>query len=711
LLALLVTAVFLVVSSAGAADPATADLQRWLKDAKTTKAAADAKVAEANEQNLEIKAKRDKINAELKDLKTRSASADQTINSSQTEINKGAGEHAKDLQESIAYQKSNERKIQEKMPGVSLKDGNQVATILDNLNNPNFKNFSSRQVNDVKKEIRDNELKQKEALDKAGASGTSREESIRLTDEEYPKLQKEKAELEKKLDDTIEQERRDIRWRMDELKRTGDDIKKLDPDGKLEAAAQRLIEAQREKEDLLDRTTAAEESKLKLDNSKERQAAVAQAAAAAAEVSDLEKRVAQAQATEAAAAKAKTQPQPTVVAKTKKPAANPSPTPQTVSNDTSTSAPAPTSPPDQVTVPDLSAFENVSEMKAVLAHAGLVGSFSASAKTPSKELEFKFAGQSPAANSKVAPGSTVTVTIYQKFEDVTTAATSTDDVIVPDLSVFDNVSEMKAVLAHAGLIGAFNSTGTPPSKEKEFKFASQRPAANTKVKNGSTVTISIFGAFDSGTEAGDKVPNLNGLTLEAATAKLSAADLSVAGIENSAKTDNQEKVNTIYEQSPAAGANIPDNKAVRVKIYGSLISKGPAPTPNPLDSIISSSDKGLIGSFSGTAQMTTYEFYDTKHERPIAKSPAVTISIGRDAQGTWHFGGRITPNIGLGEVGASGESTTVSGGTLTFEQHTKSVDRVCTVKVAGNQLTGTCQNTLKDGSLQPAPINFTATRN
>jgi beta-lactam-binding protein with PASTA domain len=687
LLALLVTALFLVISSAGAADPTAADLQRWLKDAKTTKAAADAKVAEANKQNLEIKAKRDKINAELKDLKTKSTSADQTINSAQTEINKGAGEHAKDLQESIAYQKSNERKIQEKMPGVSLKDGNQIATILDNLNNPNFKNFSSRQVNDVKKEIRDNELKQKEALDKAGASGTSREESIRLTDEEYPKLQKEKAELEKKLDDTIEQERRDVRWRMDELKRTGDDIKKLDPDGKLEAAAQRLIEAQREKEDLLDRTTAAEESKLKLDNSKERQAAAA------------------------AAAKAKTQPQPTVVAKTKKPAANPSPTPQTVSNDSSTSAPTPTTPPDQVTVPDLSAFDNVSEMKAILAHAGLVGSFSASAKTPSKELEFKFAGQSPAANSKVAPGSTVTVTIYQKFEDVTTAATSTNDVIVPDLSVFDNVSEMKAVLAHAGLIGAFNSTGTPPSKEKEFKFASQSPAANTKVKNGSTVTISVFGAFDSGTEAGDKVPNLNGLTLEAATAKLSAAGLSVAGIENSAKTDKQDKVNTIYEQSPAAGANIPDNKAVRVKIYGSLISKGPAPTPNLLDSIISSSDKDLIGSFSGTAQMTTYEFYDTKHERPIAKSPAVTIGISRDAQGTWHFSGRITPNTGLGEVGASGESTTVSGGTLTFEQHTKSVDRVCTVKVAGNQLTGTCQNTLKDGSLQPAPINFTATRN
>jgi len=245
----------LTVSIASAADPTAADLQRWLKDAKTTKAAADAKVAEANKQNLEIKAKRDKINTELKELKTSSAKVDQTITAAQAELNKGAGDHVKSLQESLSYKISLERKVQEKMPGASLKDANKADAIYDNLNNPNFKNFSSRQIDDVKKEIRDNELKQKEALDKAGAAGTSREESIRLTDEEYPRLQKEKADLEKKLDDTIEQERGDIRWRMDELKRTNDDIKKVDPDGKLEAAGKRLIDAQYEKEELINRTT------------------------------------------------------------------------------------------------------------------------------------------------------------------------------------------------------------------------------------------------------------------------------------------------------------------------------------------------------------------------------------------------------------------------------------------------------------------------
>ena len=125
-----------------------------------------------------------------------------------------------------------------------------------------------------------------------------------------------------------------------------------------------------------------------------------------------------------------------------------------------------------MTVPDLSVFDNVSEMKAVLAHAGLVGAFNASGKPPSKDLEFKFSGQSPPADTKVQPGSTVTVSIYQKFEDSTaTADSSADDVTVPNLSVFDNVSEMKAVLAHAGLVGAFNASGKPSSKDQEFKFS------------------------------------------------------------------------------------------------------------------------------------------------------------------------------------------------------------------------------------------------
>jgi len=185
-------------------------------------------------------------------------------------------------------------------------------------------------------------------------------------------------------------------------------------------------------------------------------------------------------------------------------------------------------------------------------------------------------------------------------------------------------------------------------------------------------------------------------------------------VDNSAKTDQKEQVNTIFEQSPGAGANIPDDKTVRVRVYGSLLSKGPPPPSNPIDQMIPGSDKDLIGNFSGTAQVTTFDFGDIKHEHPQPTAKPISVGISRDDQGQWHMSGRIAPNSGIGEVGGSGASTSVSGGVLTFEQHEPSVDRTCTIKVNGNQLSGTCQNTLKDGrdgSLQPPPISFTATRN
>lgn len=164
---------------------------------------------------------------------------------------------------------------------------------------------------------------------------------------------------------------------------------------------------------------------------------------------------------------------------------------------------------EEVTVPDMATFDNVSEMKVALAHAGLVGAFSAKGKPPSKEKEFKFAGQAPAADTRVKRGSTVSVSIYQKFEataEATPAATASDEVLVPSLAPFDNVSEMKVALAHAGLVGAFSAKGKPPSKEQEFKFAGQSPAASSKVKRGATVSVSIYQKFEDPTATVSQTP-------------------------------------------------------------------------------------------------------------------------------------------------------------------------------------------------------------
>jgi beta-lactam-binding protein with PASTA domain len=587
-----------IMSRAPAAEPTVADFQRWLQEAKAAKAAADAKVAQANKQNLSIRAQRDKVNAEIKDLKGQMASADQAISAAQSQLNSAGGKNAEHLQEAITYEKSLQRKIESKLPGASLQDGNGLAAVYDKLNDKNFKDFKSRWIDDIKKEIEANESKHRQTLQKAGAAETSRAESIRLTDEELPKLEQEKADLQKKLDTAVETERNDIRWRMDELSKTTAEIKQADPNGKMEDAARRLHDAEDKKEELQTQLNVANEKLLKLTNYNERRVAAQEAATAADEVRNLEKRLAEAQAAAAAAA-AKAQPKPAPVAKAKPQNSQASASSETKIDDTKPPAPPPSTTSDQVTVPDLSVFDNVSEMKAVLAHAGLVGAFNASGKPPSKDLEFKFSGQSPPADTKVQPGSTVTVSIYQKFEDSTATAESlADDVTVPNLSVFDNVSEMKAVLAHAGLVGSFNASGKPPSKDQEFKFSGQSPLADTKVKRGSTVTVSIYQAFDA-TSAADTIPDVTDMTQEAAQAKLEGAGFTVGGVTEGGKAPSEEKANRIKGTAPAAGEAIPANKTVTLIKWGSFKEKaapsdGDLPPPGGRSS-------DLVGFWNGTA--------------------------------------------------------------------------------------------------------------
>jgi beta-lactam-binding protein with PASTA domain len=686
-----------VTSTAWAAEPTVSQLQKWLQDAKAAKAAADAKVAQANKQNLAIKAQRDSVNAEIKNLKAQMASADQEINAAQSQLNSVAGQNAQSLQESIVYEKSLKAKIESKVPGASLKDGNGAAAIYDKLDDKKFKDFRSRAVDDIKKQIDANESQHRQALEKAGAAETSRAESIRLTDEELPKLEQAKADLQKKLDATIETERNDVRWRMDEVSRTAADIKKVDPDGKGEDAARRLRDAQDKKEELLTQSNVANDKLLKMTNYNERRAAAAEAAAADDEVRNLETQLAQAQAQAAAAAAAQTKPaaKPPVVAKAKPPAQAAASSESNV-DESKPAAPPPAKATDQVTVPDLSVFDNVSEMKAVLAHAGLVGAFSASGKPPSKDQEFKFAGQSPPADAKVPPGSTVTVSIYQKFDDgTTTAGASADDATVPDLSVFDNVSEMKAVLAHAGLVGAFSASGTPPSKEKEFKFASQSPAADTKVKRGSTVSVTIYQAFEAGSGT-DTIPDVADLTQEAAQAKLEGAGLTIGGVMEGGKAPSEEKANRIKGTVPASGQKIPANKTVSLVKWGSFKEK-PAPPSDELPPPGGRSSD-LIGMWSGTAtDLIGMTDLSGHHVAGTTKNAGGLQILEKD--------GRIIsnlPTMALQEfTGPSDHDQVVDGNRITYEKKGVGSDgdtwsvRIV-VQVVGDKLIGIKTDMMKN---------------
>src|SRR5205814_472511 len=111
---------------------------------------------------------------------------------------------------------------------------------------------------------------------------------------------------------------------------------------------------------------------------------------------------------DSAVADASASPTPTPVALTQNSGApTVTPTPAGVTNATG----------GQVPVPDLSLFDTTADMKATLASVGLSPAFISSKEAPPlKEKEFKFASQSPEADAMVARGSTVTVSIYPKYE-------------------------------------------------------------------------------------------------------------------------------------------------------------------------------------------------------------------------------------------------------------------------------------------------------
>jgi beta-lactam-binding protein with PASTA domain len=225
-----------------------------------------------------------------------------------------------------------------------------------------------------------------------------------------------------------------------------------------------------------------------------------------------------------------------------------------------------------VIVPNVMALGSEEEIHAVLKGAGLEPTVAPAGNAPSKEQAFKVKSQSQPAGAKVKRGTPVVVLRYGNFVP--------DTVRVPNLAVFDSVSEMKAALVHVGLKGNFVATKVKtPKPEKAFKHQAQTPVPDDLVERGSVVTVYIYPKFE-GDEKG-KVPHVIDDSLESAVAKLEAAGLRVGSIDAGAKPPHPEKALRIYQQSPAGGAALPADKVVSLKQYGSAKEAPAAPQPLP----------------------------------------------------------------------------------------------------------------------------------
>ncbi len=258
-------------------------------------------------------------------------------------------------------------------------------------------------------------------------------------------------------------------------------------------------------------------------------------------------------------------------------------------------------PSDDVTVPDVSVFTGLVEMKAAATHAGLVPGLVATKATPPSGSTRLFAGQDPPANTKVKKGSSLKILVYQQVAQPspspspspsaiakTSPSPSEDEVRVPDLSIFDGIVEMKAAAAQVGLVPALAATKATPPPGATRLFAGQDPPAGSKAKRGAPLKILIYqksvtaatpspspSATASAVAAGN-MPNLIGLTLEQATTRLSG-NMTIVSDSIGDKPPVPEKALTIFAQIPAANTKIaPDQKiGVTVKRYGSAQTSSP----------------------------------------------------------------------------------------------------------------------------------------
>ncbi len=110
-----------------------------------------------------------------------------------------------------------------------------------------------------------------------------------------------------------------------------------------------------------------------------------------------------------------------------------------------------------------------------------------------------------------------------------------------------------------------NGQPAPCQADSEGKVISTDPPAGTKVAAGSTVTLTIGQAPPTV----NNLPDLSGLTLQAATQKVQQLGLQLAENPTSQPTLDPTKVNTVVPDSqvPAAGASVAANGTVTVTLF------------------------------------------------------------------------------------------------------------------------------------------------
>jgi beta-lactam-binding protein with PASTA domain len=231
----------------------------------------------------------------------------------------------------------------------------------------------------------------------------------------------------------------------------------------------------------------------------------------------------------------------------------------------------------EVTVPDVMALVSEAEIAAKIQGAGLVPSIAPAGNAPSKDKANKVKSQSPLAGTKAKRGTPVIVLRYGNFVP--------DTVRVPNLTVFDSVSEMKAALAHVGLTGNFVVAKVKtPKPEKAFKLHAQTPVPDDLVERGSVVTVFIYPTFE-GKEV--MVPNL-ATYRDTDSMKATLKGLGLNWAFTAAKPPTKDKAFKFAGQAPEAGTMVPEGATVTISMYQQFGTDEKGKVPHVIDDSLES---------------------------------------------------------------------------------------------------------------------------
>ena len=205
--------------------------------------------------------------------------------------------------------------------------------------------------------------------------------------------------------------------------------------------------------------------------------------------------------------------------------------------------------PQMVTVPDVEALPQDAATTAIMAAKLTVGTLTH--QSNNTVATGNVIGQDPASGSSVAQGSPVNLVISSGLQMVT----------VPNVEGLTQAAATTAITAAKLTVGTLTQQSS--NTVATGNAISQDPASGSSVAQGSPVNLVISSGLQMVT-----VPNVEGLSRDAATTAIMAAKLTVGTLTH--QSSNTVATGNIISQEPASGSSVAQGSPVNL-----VISSGP----------------------------------------------------------------------------------------------------------------------------------------